>query len=306
MSINAFIIYLSIEMKYSIHTVEAYKHDLRAFERFIKSEYEKKEEECPLEKADQEDIKKWIISLSDQSISFRSINRKLSALKTYYSFLKKTKQIEISPFEKGIFMLKTDKKQKIPFSEAEIEIVLSYFSSKNSFDEVRDRAVIEMLYATGMRRSELANLKVGDVDLIQRQVKILGKGDKERYIPIIPELENTLHEYLKLRAEIANKKSEDYLFLVKNGKKIYPTLIYRIINSYFSAVTSKKNVSPHVLRHSFASHLLDNGADLNTVKELLGHASLASTQVYTNTSLVELKRQYKKAHPRAEQKDEEE
>lgn len=306
MSINAFIIYLSIEMKYSIYTVEAYKHDLRAFERFIKSEYEKKEEECPLEKADQEDIKKWIISLSDQSISFRSINRKLSALKTYYSFLKKTKQIEISPFEKGIFMLKTDKKQKIPFSEAEIEKVLSYFSSKNSFDEVRDRAVIEMLYATGMRRSELANLKVGDVDLIQRQVKILGKGDKERYIPIIPELENTLHEYLKLRAEIANKKSEDYLFLVKNGKKIYPTLIYRIINSYFSAVTSKKNVSPHVLRHSFASHLLDNGADLNTVKELLGHASLASTQVYTNTSLVELKRQYKKAHPRAEQKDEEE
>ena len=306
MSINAFIIYLSIEMKYSIHTVEAYKHDLRALERFIKSEYEKKEEECPLEKADQEDIKKWIISLSDQSISFRSINRKLSALKTYYSFLKKTKQIEISPFEKGIFMLKTDKKQKIPFSEAEIEKVLSYFSSKNSFDEVRDRAVIEMLYATGMRRSELANLKVGDVDLIQRQVKILGKGDKERYIPIIPELENTLHEYLKLRAEIANKKSEDYLFLVKNGKKIYPTLIYRIINSYFSAVTSKKNVSPHVLRHSFASHLLDNGADLNTVKELLGHASLASTQVYTNTSLVELKRQYKKAHPRAEQKDEEE
>ena len=306
MSINAFIIYLSIEMKYSIHTVEAYKHDLRAFERFIKSEYEKKEEECPLEKADQEDIKKWIISLSDQSISFRSINRKLSALKTYYSFLQKTKHIEISPFEKGIFMLKTDKKQKIPFSEAEIEKVLSYFSSKNSFDEVRDRAVIEMLYATGMRRSELANLKVGDVDLIQRQVKILGKGDKERYIPIIPELENTLHEYLKLRAEIANKKSEDYLFLVKNGKKIYPTLIYRIINSYFSAVTSKKNVSPHVLRHSFASHLLDNGADLNTVKELLGHASLASTQVYTNTSLVELKRQYKKAHPRAEQKDEEE
>lgn len=306
MSINAFIIYLSIEMKYSIHTVEAYKHDLRAFERFIKSEYEKKEEECPLEKADQEDIKKWIISLSDQSISFRSINRKLSALKTYYSFLKKTKQIEISPFEKGIFMLKTDKKQKIPFSEAEIEKVLSYFSSKSSFDEVRDRAVIEMLYATGMRRSELANLKVGDVDLIQCQVKILGKGDKERYIPIIPELKNTLHEYLKLRAEIANKKSEDYLFLVKNGKKIYPTLIYRIINSYFSAVTSKKNVSPHVLRHSFASHLLDNGADLNTVKELLGHASLASTQVYTNTSLVELKRQYKKAHPRAEQKDEEE
>ena len=293
MSINAFIIYLSIEMKYSIHTVEAYKHDLRAFERFIKSECEKEEEDCPLERADQEDIKKWIISLSNQSMSFRSINRKLSALKTYYTFLKKTKQIETSPFERGIFLLK-------------IEKVLSYFSSKNSFDEVRDRAIIETLYATGMRRSELTGLKLQDLDLEQKQIKISGKGDKERYIPVIPELEATLKEYLRLREEIANKKSEDFLFLVKNGKKIYPTLVYRIINSYFSAVTSKKDVSPHILRHSFASHLLDNGADLNTVKELLGHSSLASTQVYTNTSLVELKRQYKKAHPRANNSENEE
>ena len=284
MSINAFIIYLSIEMKYSIHTVEAYKHDLRAFEKFIKSEYEDKEEECPLERADQEDIKKWIIQLSQQEMSFRSINRKLSALKTYYTFLKKTKQIEVSP--------------------AEIEKVLSYFSSKSSFDEVRDRAVIEMLYATGIRRSELANLRLSDVDLAQKQLKVSGKGDKERYIPIIPELEETLKEYLKLREEVANEKSQNYLFLVKNGKKLYSTLVYRIINSYFSAVTPKKDVSPHVLRHSFASHLLDNGADLNTVKELLGHSSLASTQVYTNTSLAELKKQYKKAHPRADRKEE--
>ncbi|AVM50177.1 tyrosine-type recombinase/integrase [Capnocytophaga sp. oral taxon 878] len=298
MSINAFIIYLSVEMKYSIHTVEAYKHDLRAFERYVKSEYEKKEEDCPLERADQEDIKKWIISLSNQSISFRSINRKLSALKSYYTFLKKTKQIEVSPFERGIFMLKTEKKQKLPFSEAEIEKVLSYFSSKGSFDEVRDRAVIETLYATGIRRSELASLKLADVDMSQHLLKVQGKGDKERYVPIIPELEKTLTEYLAIRAEIANEKSNDFLFLVKNGKKIYPTLVYKIIHSYFSAVTTKKNVSPHVLRHSFASHLLDNGADLNTVKELLGHSSLSSTQVYTNTSLVELKKQYKKAHPR--------
>ena len=204
MSINAFIIYLSIEMKYSIHTVEAYKHDLRAFERFIKSECEKEEEDCPLERADQEDIKKWIISLSNQSMSFRSINRKLSALKTYYTFLKKTKQIETSPFERGIFLLKTEKKNKLPFSEAEIEKVLSYFSSKSSFDEVRDRAIIETLYATGMRRSELTGLKLQDLDLEQKQIKISGKGDKERYIPVIPELEATLKEYLRLREEIAN------------------------------------------------------------------------------------------------------
>ena len=194
----------------------------------------------------------------------------------------------------------------MPFSEAEIEKVLSYFSSKSSFDEVRDRAIIETLYATGMRRSELTGLKLQDLDLEQKQIKISGKGDKERYIPVIPELEATLKEYLRLREEIANKKSEDFLFLVKNGKKIYSTLVYRIINSYFSAVTSKKDISPHILRHSFASHLLDNGADLNTVKELLGHSSLASTQVYTNTSLVELKRQYKKAHPRANNSENEE
>ena len=299
MSINAFIIYLSIEMKYSDHTVEAYKHDLRSFEKFIKSLYEEKGEDCCLEQADQEDIKKWIIHLSDETISFRSINRKLSALKTYYNFLKKTKQIEISPFEKGIFLLKTEKKHKLPFSEAEIEKVLSFFSSKDSFDEVRNRAVIETLYATGIRRSELSGLKVSDVDFEQKQIKVLGKGDKERYIPIIPELENTLKEYLVLREEVKNEKSQDYLFLVKNGKKIYSTLVYRIINSYFSVVTTKKDVSPQVLRHSFASHLLDNGADLYTVKELLGHSSLASTQVYTNTSLAELKKQYKKAHPRA-------
>jgi tyrosine recombinase xerC len=199
MSINAFIIYLSIEMKYSIHTVEAYKHDLRAFERFIKSEYEKEEEDCPLERADQEDIKKWIISLSNQSMSFRSINRKLSALKTYYTFLKKTKQIETSPFERGIFLLKTEKKNKLPFSEAEIEKVLSYFSSKSSFDEVRDRAIIETLYATGVRRSELTELKLQDLDLEQKQIKISGKGNKERYIPVIPELEATLREYLNLK-----------------------------------------------------------------------------------------------------------
>ena len=253
MSINAFIIYLSIEMKYSDHTVEAYKHDLRSFEKFIKSLYEEKGEDCCLEQADQEDIKKWIIHLS----------------------------------------------HKLPFSEAEIEKVLSFFSSKDSFDEVRNRAVIETLYATGIRRSELSGLKVSDVDFEQKQIKVLGKGDKERYIPIIPELENTLKEYLVLREEVKNEKSQDYLFLVKNGKKIYSTLVYRIINSYFSVVTTKKDVSPHVLRHSFASHLLDNGADLYTVKELLGHSSLASTQVYTNTSLAELKKQYKKAHPRA-------
>lgn len=294
-----FMDYLSIEKKYSKHTIEAYKNDLRAFEKFVKNVYDEREKECSLGSASYDDVRSWIIELSNQSISFRSINRKLSALKAYYSFLKKTNQIEVSPFEKGIMPLKIEKKVKLPFSEKEIEMALSYFSNKIDFEQVRDRTIIEMLYATGMRRSELISLKVNDLDFSQKQIKVLGKRNKERLIPMLPQLEEILKMYLEMREEVVNENSEDFLFLAKNGKKMYPTFVYRIINSYFSAVTTKQDVSPHMLRHSFASHLLDNGADLNTVKELLGHSSLAATQVYTNTSLAELKKQYKKAHPRA-------
>ncbi|GET44822.1 tyrosine-type recombinase/integrase [Capnocytophaga felis] len=294
-----FMDYLSIEKKYSKHTIEAYKNDLKAFAKFVKNIYGESEKEHSLENVSYEDVRSWIVELSNQSIAFRSINRKLSALKAYYSFLKKTNQIEVSPFEKGIMPLKIEKRIKLPFSEKEIEKVLSCFSNKNKFEEIRDKAIIEVLYATGMRRSELILLKVNDLDFSQKQIKVLGKRNKERLIPMLPQIEVILEEYLKKREEVVNENSKDFLFLAKNGKKIYPTLVYRIINLYFSAVTTKQDVSPHVLRHSFANHLLDNGADLNTVKELLGHSSLAATQVYTNTSLAELKKQYGKAHPRA-------
>ncbi|MDO4781627.1 MAG: tyrosine-type recombinase/integrase [Capnocytophaga felis] len=294
-----FMDYLSIEKKYSKHTIEAYKNDLKAFAKFVKNIYGESEKEHSLENVSYEDVRSWIVELSNQSIAFRSINRKLSALKAYYSFLKKTNQIEVSPFEKGIMPLKIEKRIKLPFSEKEIEKVLSCFSNKNKFEEIRDKAIIEVLYATGMRRSELILLKVNDLDFSQKQIKVLGKRNKERLIPMLPQIEVILEEYLKKREEVVNENSKDFLFLAKNGKKIYPTLVYRIINLYLSAVTTKQDVSPHVLRHSFANHLLDNGADLNTVKELLGHSSLAATQVYTNTSLAELKKQYGKAHPRA-------
>ncbi len=294
----AFIDYLSIEKKYSAHTVEAYKRDVKSFEKFVK-ELNSDKSFC-LKNVSQIEIKKWIVEMSKQSIAFKSINRKLSALKIYYSFLKRTKQIEASPFEKGIMPLKSEKKAKLPFSEFEIENVLSSsFPEKGSFEEVRDKTIIELLYATGIRRSELISLKVNDLDFAQKQIKVLGKRNKERFIPMLPKIENILKTYLDERAKVTTENSENFLFLVKNGKKTYATLIYRIVNSYFRAVTTKKDVSPHVLRHSFASHLLDNGADLNTVKELLGHSSLAATQVYTNSSLAELKKQYQKAHPRA-------
>lgn len=296
----AFINYISIEKKYSAHTVEAYKRDLKSFEKFVKETNNYENQTLCLREVSQIDVKKWVIELSKQSISFKSINRKLSALRLYYSFLKKTNQIEVSPFDKGIRPLKTDKKVKLPFSEPEIERVLSsFFSEKSCFEGVRDKTIIELFYATGIRRSELISLKVSDLDFAQKQIKVLGKRNKERFIPMLPEMENILKTYLDARVEIITEDSGNYLFLAKNGKKTYTTLIYRIINSYFRAVTTKKDVSPHVLRHSFASHLLDGGADLNTVKELLGHSSLAATQVYTNSSLAELKKQYQKAHPRA-------
>ncbi|MDO5607817.1 MAG: tyrosine-type recombinase/integrase [Capnocytophaga sp.] len=297
MLIIPYVNYLSLEKKYSAHTTEAYKRDLKAFFKYI--EKTKPTEDFTSLDVSQMEIKSWLIELSEQSISFKSINRKLSALKSFYSFLKKTGQIESNPFTHGLQPLKTGKRMKLPFSEDEIEEVLSRFTDKGGFDEIRNKTIVEVLYGTGIRRTELINLKVSDLDFSQKQLKVLGKRNKERILPMLPSVEEVLSEYLKQRAEVATEESSDFLFLVKSGKKIYTTLVYRIINTYFSDVTTKQDKSPHVMRHSFATHMLDNGADLNTVKELLGHSSLASTEVYTHTSLKELQKQYDKAHPRS-------
>lgn len=297
MAVDSFINYLALEKKYSVHTTIAYRNDIEEFIAFLQSKYIDNQV-VTIEKATFSDIRKWIVSLHNRSINFRSINRKISALKSFYTFLKKIGQIAVSPMDKGDFSLKTEKKIKLPFSENEIQKVLSDFD-EDSFESLRNKAIIELFYATGIRRSELIELKISDLDLSSNQLKVLGKRNKERIVPILPPVKEILESYLKIRQEIDVKNSQNMLFLVKNGKKMYPTLVYRIIKSYFSAVTTKKDVSPHVLRHSFANHLLDKGADLNTIKELLGHSSLAATQVYTTSSLAELKNQYNKAHPRA-------
>lgn len=297
MAVDSFINYLALEKKYSVHTTMAYRNDIEEFIAFLQSKYIDNQV-VTIEKATFSDIRKWIVSLHNRSINFRSINRKISALKSFYTFLKKIGQIAVSPMDKGDFSLKTEKKIKLPFSENEIQKVLSDFD-EDSFESLRNKAIIELFYATGIRRSELIELKISDLDLSSNQLKVLGKRNKERIVPILPPVKEILESYLKIRQEIDVKNSQNMLFLVKNGKKMYPTLVYRIIKSYFSAVTTKKDVSPHVLRHSFANHLLDKGADLNTIKELLGHSNLAATQVYTTSSLAELKNQYNKAHPRA-------
>jgi integrase/recombinase XerC len=221
----------------------------------------------------------------------------MASLKAYYKFLLKTKQIETSPLLKHK-SLKTPKKIQIPFSEKEVDAVLMYMQNPVGFEAVRDKLIVDLLYTTGMRRTELIHLKLANVNFGSSTIKVLGKRNKERIIPILPVINCQFESYLKERNGLENIIDEEYFFLSKKGVKINESFVYRLINSYFSTVSEKVKKSPHILRHTFATHLLNNGADLNSVKELLGHSSLASTQVYTHNSLTELKKVYKQAHPR--------
>jgi integrase/recombinase XerC len=233
----------------------------------------------------------------DQNISNVSVNRKMASLKAYYKFLLKTKQIELNPMLKHK-ALKTPKIVQIPFSEKELTDLIEQVSDPVGFEEIRDKLIVEMFYATGIRRAELINLKINNVDLSSSVIKVLGKRNKERIVPVLPVLLRQFDSYLNERALVENIVDGDYFFISKKGLKLSESFVYRLINSYFSRVSEKVKKSPHVLRHTFATHLLNNGADLNSVKELLGHSSLASTQVYTHNSLAELKKVYSDAHPR--------
>ena len=295
MPINYFLTYLLIEKKYSNHTIVAYKKDLNDFISYCFSEYGNED----LVNVNYSQIRSWIVSLVNIKVSNRTINRKISSLKSFYKFLQKTKQIEVSPLVKHQ-ALKVSKQIQVPFSEKEIKDVLSLKDEVVDFEAIRNKLIVELFYSTGIRRSELIEIKIANIDFNNETVKVIGKRNKERYIPLIKTVQNSLKNYLKFRDEIETKESN--LFLTKKGKKIYDTLVYRIINNYFSSVSSKVKKSPHVIRHSFATHLLNEGADLNSVKELLGHSSLASTQVYTHSSLGKLKEVYNQAHPRSQKK----
>jgi integrase/recombinase XerC len=291
LSIPHFIEYIIYERKYSPNTVTAYKKDLESFQVFCKNEFD----ESRISDLPYSIIRSWIVELVENNISNRTINRKISSLKTYYQYLLKTKQISESPLRKHQ-ALKVSKKVNVPFSEKEIMEVLQFFENENDFESLRDKLIIELLYTTGMRRSELIGLKINSFDLSQNTVKVIGKRNKERHIPLLNSIIKTIKKYLLLREDFDAKV--DYFFITKKGEKTYPILVYRIINEYFSRVSLKVKKSPHVIRHSFATHLLNEGADLNSVKELLGHSSLASTQVYTHSSLKDLKTMYNHAHPR--------
>ena len=293
MSTDAFISYLSLEKNYSPHTVNAYQKDILEFTAFCVTDYNLN----IIDDVDYTIIRSWIVALADKGISNRTINRKIASLKGYYKFLQKIEVLSQSPLAKHK-ALKTQKKLEIPFSELEMEKVLEQIPYENNFIGVRDRLIIELLYATGMRRAELINLKTTDFNGERTTLKVLGKRNKERIVPVLPALKDLLDDYLMLRAGIQLEVSQPYLLLTKSGHKIYETLVYRVINKYFSMVSPKIKKSPHILRHTFATHLLNKGADLNAVKELLGHSSLASTQVYTHNNIAELKKVHLTAHPR--------
>tara|TARA_R110001583_G_scaffold15052_4_gene62378 strand:- start:574 stop:1461 length:888 start_codon:yes stop_codon:yes gene_type:complete len=293
MPINSFLNFLALEKKYSPHTIAAYKNDINTFHLFCLGECDNQN----IVTVSYSQIRSWIVSLVNSNISNRTINRKVSSLKSFYKFLQKIKEIESNPLAKHK-ALKVPKQVQVPFSEKEILSVLNLLDEEVNFESLRNKLMVELFYSTGMRRSELINIKITDLDFANETVKVLGKRNKERYIPLLKSVQKSLTKYIEVRADINTNQS--YLFITKKGKIIYDTLVYRVINNYFSSVSSKIKKSPHIIRHSFATHLLNEGADLNSVKELLGHSSLASTQVYTHSSLGKLKEIYNQAHPRSQ------
>ncbi|HPF97991.1 MAG TPA: tyrosine-type recombinase/integrase [Mangrovimonas sp.] len=293
MSIREFLDYLQFEKKYSIHTIEAYEKDILDFSGFAQASFELED----INQVNYAIIRSWIVSLVESNISNRSINRKLSSLNTYYKFLQKIEAIETNPLAQHK-ALKVSKKVQVPFSETEIANVLENEFQGTDFESIRNLLIVELFYSTGIRRAELINIKLQDINSSTSTLKVLGKRNKERIIPLLSSVVSTIKTYLEVRDTLDAIVDRDYLFLTKKGVKIYETLVYRIINDYFSKTSAKVKKSPHVLRHSFATHLLNQGADLNAVKELLGHSSLAATQVYTHSSIAELKKVYANAHPR--------
>ena len=293
MSIKSFIDYLQLEKKYSHNTIKAYENDIMSFSDYNKNEFD----QSSINKVDYSQLRSWIVKLVESKISNRSINRKISSLNTYYKFLLKIEKIKKNPLDDHR-ALKTKKIIQLPFSEKEVMSALDINNFKNSFEGRRDRLIIEMLYSTGIRRIELIGIKIKDIDFSAKRIKVLGKRNKERFIPMLESTISLLKEYMDYRNELKKIHNKDFLFLTSKGEKIYENLVYRITNKYFDYVSTKVKKSPHILRHSFATHLLNNGADLNAVKDLLGHSSLAATQVYTNRSIEEIKKVYSNTHPR--------
>ena len=292
--VSYFLQHIKYEKRLSPHTVTAYEGDLKQFSIFLQFQYEFKEPE----KADFQMIRSWIVALVDEKIENRSINRKIATLRTFYNFLLRHKTIAANPMLK-IRALKTDKTLPKYVEEKPMENLLDDMQFSDDFTGFRDKLVIELLYGTGMRLAELIGLKITDLNLYNNTLMVLGKRNKQRVIPVNKSLVEAIKKYLTLRTDISDDTTNTYLILTDSGTQAYPMFIQRLVKKYLSLVTSLDQRSPHVLRHTFATHLLNRGADLNAIKDLLGHTSLAATQVYTHNSIEKLKKVFKQAHPKA-------
>lgn len=290
-----FLTHIRYEKRLSHHTLTAYASDLEQFSAFL-------QKECNLDQpaeADFRHIRSWIVSLVEGSMDKSSVNRKIATLRAYYEFLLRRKVITLDPMVK-IQALKTSKKLPQYVEEKPMAMLLDDVDFPNTFEGVRDKLVLELLYGTGIRLSELTGLKTTDVNLYEKTIIVLGKRNKHRIIPLTQPLFELVQQYLRLKEiEFGNEADPIFLLVSDKGIAAYPMLIQRIVKRHLSLVTTLEKKSPHVLRHSFATHLLNRGADLNAIKDLLGHTSLAATQIYTHTSLEQLKQTYDQAHPKA-------
>lgn len=293
MHIQSFIDFIQLEKRYSAHTIQSYSKDLEQFQVFCRLQYQLED----INQATYQLVRSWIVHLMNENIAPKSVNRKISTLRSYYKFCLKRGIIQANPVY-GIQGPKVPKRNPVFVPESQMNNLFDQLKFPEDFEGQRDKMILELFYFTGMRKAELIGLKLGDIDFYQGTIKVLGKRNKERLIPATPVLLHVLKLYLGIRAAQPLATETEVLFISVKGKPLQPKQVYTIVHKYLQAVTTVNKKSPHILRHTFATHMLNHGADINGIKEILGHSSLAATQVYTHNSFEKLKSIHKKAHPK--------
>ncbi len=293
MVLSEFYKYLQFEKRYSPHTLRSYKTDLQQFSCFLENEYGVSPKD-----ASSLQIRSWLSNLSAGKATTKTLNRKISSLKSYYAYLEYYNKIDLNPMVK-VSSPVSGRNLPVFIPEDDIQSLFEKIEFTKDFAGIRDRLVLELFYCTGMRLSELTGLKHHHVDAAAAQIRLKGKGNKERIVPLTSQLQDLYRQYIKEKKRLFAYQKHDYLIVTNGGKKVYAKFVYRLVNFYLSTTTTVSKRSPHVLRHSFATHMLNRGADINAIKEILGHSSLSATEIYTHTTVEQLKKVYKQAHPKA-------